>query len=234
MRTDQQGLRGDPRARDGGFRDGENQRLGGAKTPTDVRINDDGSSMSGNERNHFFMSLGCGQRFLDMSAIAGLDNPADGRAFVCWDFDRNGWVDLALVNANAPQLNIYRNNMGDLPDLRRGSIALRFVGGNHQALPSTEWSNRSGYGAQVRATLRDRVLLRELRAGEGLAAQSSATLLIGIGAAEEVQRLEVRWPSGLIRATVDVPAGSLVTAYENPADSPTGEAFLLSDYGANG
>ena len=62
-------------------------------------------SFSGHERNHLFLS-DRGRRFSDISAISGLDNIADGRAFVLWDFDRDGWQDIALVNANTPLLNI--------------------------------------------------------------------------------------------------------------------------------
>ncbi len=236
MRSDRKGLKGDPAARDQGFRSAENRRLGGARAPTDVRINDDGSSMSGGERNHFFLSLGCGEQFADISAISGLDSAADGRAFACWDFDRDGWTDIALVNANAPQLGIYRNNMGDLERARggsKGSIALRFAGGNRRALPSGEWSNADGYGARVVATLSGRRLTREQRAGEGLAAQNSATMVIGIGAEERVERLEVLWPSGIRRSIEAVPVGSLVDAYEDPTQSPTGEAFVVSEYGAD-
>ncbi|MEE8046941.1 MAG: ASPIC/UnbV domain-containing protein, partial [Dehalococcoidia bacterium] len=65
----------------------------------------------------------------------------------------------------------------------------------------------------------------------GLAAQNSATMLVGIGDAERAKRLEIRWPSGRSYDTTAVPAGTLVTAYEDPSASPTGAPFVLTPYG---
>jgi thiol-disulfide isomerase/thioredoxin len=40
----------------------------------------------------------------------------------------------------------------------------------------------------------------------------------------------VRWPSGRKTSVSDVPEGTLLTAYENPANSPSGEAFTHTAY----
>ena len=191
-------------------------------------------SFSGHERNHLFLS-DRGRRFTDISAVSGLDNIADGRAFVLWDFDRDGWQDIALVNANTPLLNIYHNDIGSRPggsDLTPPPvIAVRFVGGNHTAKPSKEFGPRDGYGALVRVTLDEMTISREHRCGEGFAAQNSATMLIGIGQAPAAKSVSVRWPSGKTFRIDNVPAGSLVVAHENPADAPDGEALSVSRYG---
>lgn len=191
-------------------------------------------SFSGHERNRFFLNHR-GKRFTDISAISGLDNIADGRAFVLWDFDRDGWQDIALVNANTPLLNIYHNDIGS----RAGGdnttappvIAVRFVGGNRTAKPSKEFGPRDGYGALVRVTLDEMTISREHRCGEGFAAQNSSTMLIGIGQAPAAKSVSVRWPSGKTFRIDNVPAGSLVVAHENPADAPDGEALSVSRYG---
>ena len=85
-------------------------------------------SFSGHERNHLFLNRD-GKRFDDVSVISGLDNIADSRAFVYWDYDRDGWQDIALVNANYPLLNFYRNEIGSDPRIamRNRLIDLRFV-----------------------------------------------------------------------------------------------------------
>ena len=85
-------------------------------------------SFSGKERNKLFLSQQA-EQFLDLSALSGLDSPADGRVLSLCDFDRDGWQDMIVANANAPLLNIYRNDIGGsaLQPAQNGRmIALRF------------------------------------------------------------------------------------------------------------
>ena len=191
-----------------------------------------GASFSGHERNHVFLNQN-GRDYVDVSGISGLDHPGDSRAFAVLDYDRDGWQDLAVVNANAPLFQLFRNQMGERGDGRR-MMAIRFEGGNRFAFPTSQWSSRDGYGARALLEVQGRELLREHRAGEGLAAQNSATLHVGIGSADEVTRLEVSWPSGQRSDTTAVPAGMLVTAYEDPSASPTGAPFVLTPYRVRG
>ncbi len=177
-----------------------------------------------------FLNQGDGD-YVEVSGVSGLDHPGDSRAFAILDYDRDGWQDLAVVSANAPLFTLYRNQMGEREGATGGMVAVRFEGGNRGSEVSDQWSNRDGYGARVLLEIGGRTLLREHRAGEGLAAQNSATLRIGIGDAERTDRLEVRWPSGQSYDTTAVPAGTLVTAYENPSASPTGAPFVLTPYG---
>ncbi len=189
-----------------------------------------GASFSGHERNHVFLNQDR-EDFVEVSGVSGLDHPGDSRAFAVLDYDRDGWPDLAVVNANAPQFQLYRNQMGEREGAKGGMVAVRFEGGNRSSDASDEWSTRDGYGARVLVEIGDRTLLREHRAGEGLAAQNSATMRVGIGDAEQASRLEIRWPSGRSYTTTAVPAGTLVTAYEDPSASPTGAPFVLTPYG---
>lgn len=185
-------------------------------------------SLNGNERNHFFANRG-GRSFVDVSGLSGLDNPADSRGFAVLDYDRDGWQDIALVNANQPLFNLYHNEM---PKAGRtgGMIAIRFVGGNRTSAPSKLFACRDGYGARVSVDLGDEKLIREHRCGDGWAAQNSATMIIGIGAHKTVASISVRWPSSKTSTTQAVPEGTLLTVYENPADSPSGEAFSRNPY----
>ena len=189
-----------------------------------------GASFSGHERNHVFLNQGR-EGYVEVSGVSGLDHPGDSRAFAVLDYDRDGWQDLAVVSANAPLFTLYRNQMGEREGATGGMVAVRFEGGNQSPDASDQWSNRDGYGARVLLEIGGRTLLREHRAGEGLAAQNSATLRVGIGNAERANRLEVRWPSGRSYDTTNVSAGTLVTAYENPSASPTGAPFVLTPYG---
>ena len=184
---------------------------------------DAGAALSGYQRNRLFLNVG--RDFIDLSGLSAADSPADGRAFATLDFDRDGRIDLAVVNANEPLCELFANRS------KAGHIlALRFVGGNDRAAVSHEWSVRDGYGVQVEVDVGGRTLLREHRAGEGFSAQNSATLLVGLGAHSRADAVRVRWPSGRVQQLAEVAAGALLTAYENPRHSPTGAAFVVVPY----
>ena len=188
-----------------------------------------GASFSGHERNRFFLNVG-GTAFEDVSGVSGLDGGADGRSFALLDFDRDGWQDVLQVNANAPTIELLRNRIGEdagRPASRNRTLSLRFAGGNRTPRAAANLSNRDGIGVRVEATVGGKVIHREQRAGEGFAAQNSAAMVIGVGPAALVNRLVVRWPSGITRELRDVGTGQLLTVYEVPDQSPTGESFVL-------
>ena len=203
----------------------------------------DGFSLSGNERNPLFLNLR-GEQFHDIGGLSGLDHIGDSRSFAKLDFDRDGWQDIALASINTPLVQLYHNDIGGSAEANASGkmLAVRFVGGNHTNQASSVWSNRDGIGAMVAVTLGSgsgdngaaQQILREHRAGEGLAAQNSSTLLIGIGDRASVDGVSVRWPSGKRTRIDKVEAGTLLTAYENPSQSPNGEPFVLEPYKVTG
>ncbi len=176
-------------------------------------------SLSGKERNHYFANRG-GKSFTDHSALSGLDTPADSRGWALLDYDRDGWQDVALVNANAPLFTLYRNTM-PAAGLKGGVVAIRFAGGNKSAAAST-MACRDGYGAVIAAECGAFTQTREHRCGDGFAAQHSAVMMLGTGALAEIPKITVRWPSGKSSSVEHVTAGTLLTFYEDPADSPDG------------
>lgn len=192
---------------------------------------DSGASHSGHERNHLFINQQGGQ-FTDVAGVSGVDHPGDARAFATLDFDRDGWLDLATVNANAPLMQLFRNQIGDAQPQNRNHqmIAIRFVGGARTANPDRTLSSRDGYGAMVTVVLGDKQLKREHRCGEGLAAQNSATMVVGLGEHQAADAISVRWPSGNRQSLPAVRAGSLVTVYELAEQSPNGSGYSIEAY----
>lgn len=181
------------------------------------RFFEDGVSQSGNERNHLFSHLRTDAvRFRDVSGVSGLDHPADGRAFAWLDFDRDGWLDVAAVNANTPLLQLFHNEMGAFQRSgQRGALVVELEGGGRPGATESGWSNRDAIGARVSVTDADgRMQVRELRAGEGLAAQNAGRLHFGLGADERVSEVAVQWPSGRRTIVADVAAGSLLRISE--------------------
>jgi peroxiredoxin len=173
------------------------------------------SSVSGNERNHLFLNQS-GSEFLDISLVSGMDHPGDSRTVVMWDYDRDGWQDIAVVNANAPVLTVFRNRIGEL---QKGStknqvIAIRLIGANQSATAAPDKSSRDGFGARIKIKAASLQITREFRCGEGFAGQNSSTMLIGIGQRDLVQTVKIIWPSGKIQEFSDVAAGTLLTINE--------------------
>jgi len=192
----------------------------------------EGASFSGNERDSIFLNKG-GKDFVNISGITGLDDPGDGRSFAILDYDRDGWPDVVVTSVNAPAIQLYRNRMGSdsFSEVSKNKmLAIRFVGGNHRSMPSKKWSNRDGIGARVTINFDDTKIVRELHAGEGLAAQNSSTLVVGIGERSYANSMTVRWPSGKTQTIGKISENMLLTFYENPAHSPKGSAVTKTPY----
>lgn len=187
-----------------------------------------GASFSGNEINHLWLNMQ-GKDFKYVAGISGADHDGDSRSMAVLDYDRDGYLDFVLANANAPTLQLYRNKMGDMLTESRRSIPvyIEFTGGNKSAQASKEWGSRDGVGAKVWVEAGGSRYLREYRNGEGLGAQNSAVLALGLGDARQADKITVIWPNGKQRTIEKVAAGALVTAYENPADSPDGSGFRV-------
>lgn len=173
-------------------------------------------SLSGHEPNRFFLN-GAGQQFADLSGLSGMDHPGDGRSIVVWDYNHDGWQDIAVIHTNAPKLLLYRNALGDLlgkTGTARNFIALRFTGGNTQPT-AAKLTSRDAYGLRVEMDLGGQRLVHELRCGEGFSAQNSRTLFLPLGAATKADSLRLTWPSGRKdQIPGPIPAGVLILGQE--------------------
>ncbi len=150
------------------------------------------NSFSGHERNRFLLS-GTGS-FSDLSLLSGADCREDARSFAMLDYDRDGWLDIALMSTNAPRFRLFRNRLGELTKGGR-VLTVRLEGGNHTPQPGP-LSNRDAAGATVLAVTDKgrRVFRRSI--GEGLASQNAAAIRVTLAPGETLQELQVLWPSG--------------------------------------
>lgn len=173
-----------------------------------IRLN---GSLSGHERNVLYWNRGDGT-FADLSAVAGLDFPEDGRAFVTFDFDQDGDTDILLNNRNSPQLRLLRNN---LPTTHH-SAAFRLEGTD---------SNRDAVGARlVLETASGRRLTRSVRSGSGFRSQPSRTVHFGLGEENEIREVKVFWPSGRVDTLRGLPTDHLLLVTEG-SEEVTKEPF---------
>lgn len=172
------------------------------------------NSLSGQERNRIFFRKDGNYR--DLSLISGVDFMSDGRSFVLFDYDRDGWLDLGVASSNHPRFRIVRNKIGDQAEIDNQFLEISLVGGQTSTLPSDEWSSRDAFGAMVKVTTPGSERLFQLSCGEGLSGVNAQRIHVGLGSVESVQRIEVLWPSGKNTVLENVEAGKRITVYENP------------------
>ncbi len=160
-------------------------------------------------RNRVFRNQG-GARFRDVSREAGegfqVSGHHHGAAFA--DFDNDGRVDVVVSTLNAPA-RLFRNVTADPGNWI--AFALRGVA-----------SNRDGLGARIQVTLSDgRTLHNHATTSVGYACSSERLVRFGLGTAERVRAVEIRWPGGQVQRLVDL-APNRVVQVEEPHEK-TGE-----------
>ncbi len=150
-------------------------------------------SWSGHQKKKLFRNLAT-QSFKEISAEAGVDNDLDGRGIGLADFDNDGLIDFVQSNADQPSL-LYHN----VTSPHGNWVELKLVGTK---------SNRDAIGA--RATLKAGAmrLIREVNGGNGYSSQSTLRLHFGLGSAEKIDSLEIRWPGGRVES-VSVPINKI-------------------------
>jgi hypothetical protein len=162
------------------------------------------------QRNLLYRGRGDGT-FAEVGAAAGpgMAIVESTRGAAVTDMDRDGDLDLALVNADAPP-NLLRNDGGNA----RAWVALRLRG----AAP------RDATGARVTVTAGGRKQVLEVNPYGSYLSTSTATLHVGLGDADSVEAVEIRWPSGKVETVAGLPVRRFVTIEEGrgvvAADAP--------------
>jgi hypothetical protein len=125
--------------------------------------------------------------------VAGI---ADARGFAAADFDLDGDIDIAVNNYRAPAA-LYINQIGS----QSGWLAVRMEG---------RGSNRDAIGAVLSAKVGDGTMHRTV-GSHAYSGQLDHEVLLGLGAAQAVDRLRVIWPSGEAEDFGSSPAGRRIT-----------------------
>ena len=147
-----------------------------------------------------------GGRFRDVSAQSGPAFAAEsvGRTLASGDIDNDGDLDLLVTN-NGGRAELLRNDGGN----RANGLLIRLAG---------EKSNRDGIGARLRITLGTsggtRTLVRDVASGGSYQGQNDLRVHVGLGDRTRAERIEIRWPSGLVEQITDVPANQIITVRE--------------------
>jgi len=150
---------------------------------------------------------------ISMQVGPGISEPSTSRGAAFGDFDNDGDVDIVV------------NTVNDFPQLLRcdsklGSnwIKVRTIGTK---------SNRSGIGARLTCVSKipgeskPHQQIDEVRSGGGYFSQNDLRVHFGLGKAEKVDSLEIRWPSGQVDTLKDIKANQVIYVKEGEGISRT-------------
>ncbi len=153
-------------------------------------------------RNNILYRNNGDNTFSDVSAgtVIGSPNASTGAAY--GDFNNDGRLDMVIANKYQIGNQIFLNE----DDSDNNWLRLKTVG---------TISNRDGVGARATLYVDDKVYMDEVTLGSGYASQNSLILHFGLGQADEVDLLTVRWPSGIIDSLENVSPNQLLTIIEN-------------------
>jgi len=120
--------------------------------------------------------------FTERSSEVGLMDTGQGRGIVCFDYDRDGDLDVFIAN-NQQAPTLYRNDGGN--DLHFLNIRLKGAAPNSEAI-----------GARIYLTAGGIIQMRELRAGSNFVSQDPVESHFGLGSSTIVDEVRVVWPNG--------------------------------------
>jgi hypothetical protein len=132
-----------------------------------------------------YRNLGNG-KFADVSRSAGaaITTPQVSRGMAVGDIDNDGDIDVVVNNLDRPPSLLLNQS-----ENRNNWLLIKCVGRK---------SNRSAIGARVKVTARGRTQTGEVSSGASYYSQNDLRLHFGMGDATMADRIEVRWPSGIV------------------------------------
>jgi len=146
-----------------------------------------GWSYGGYEKNQLYLNQR-GESFVEIGHLAGVALEQDSRNVVAEDFDGDGRVDLLVTTFEIwPQakqtLQIYKNGLDN---------AGHWIGFHFRE----EGRGKSPAGVQVTIHYPGHNLTRQIVTGDSHRSQHANTVHFGLGAAERVELVEIRWANG--------------------------------------
>lgn len=174
------------------------------------------------DTNKFYLNNGDGT-FTDIYATTGIASQVGSWELQAADFNNDGWVDFLWQNGK----ELYINNgdltftgydlpfsEGALGDLNNDGFLDVQMGGSvyYNSGNANKWfnvalegidSNRNGIGARVELYGPWGKQIREIRSGQGFSHMSSMKANFGIGSASSIDKLVIKWPSGIVDTILD-------------------------------
>ncbi len=156
-----------------------------------------------------------GLRFQNMSDEWGVDKSAISNAAAYADFDNDGDLDLIYSNLNE-EVTLLQNLQDQAVNNRYIKIVLIGLPANPQAL-----------GAIVTLHVGDNSQMYECYFNRGYQSSVEQVMTIGLGGADQIDRLNVLWPDGRVTELDEVPANQTLTLYQSEAIHSAGEEMKV-------
>ena len=149
-----------------------------------------------------YRNLGNGQ-FKDVSAVMGpgISEHFSSRGAAFGDYDNDGDVDVLRLE-HERSASLLRNDGGN----RQNWIKIKLIGTK---------CNRTAIGARVRVATGNHVQMDEVHSGSSVMSQGDLRLHFGLGKAQTVDFIEVKWPTtGKLERFTQVKANQMLTIRE--------------------
>ncbi len=159
-----------------------------------------GKSLSGYQQKKVWVNDGAGH-FNEVSQAVGYTDTHDGRAVVLVDLWNRGVLDMVVANQKGPLL-VYKNTV----DPANAWIGFDLKGKS---------SNRSAIGAEVRVHWNGQEQLQQVSGGGGYSAQAPRGLHFGLGKSPKIEKVVIRWPSGIEQIIPAPEAGRIHSVEES-------------------
>jgi enediyne biosynthesis protein E4 len=147
--------------------------------------------------------------FSERSAETGLIDEGNGRGVVCFDYDRDGDVDILVANNDGPP-SLFRNDLeGSNQSL---TVRLRGPRGNSEGIGARVYVSSPSLTRDTPDAFRFsiRTQLREIRAGSNYVSQNPAEAVFGLGLLRRPLDVRVAWPDGAVTIERGAPIGRVL------------------------
>src|ERR1044071_3059828 len=159
-----------------------------------------GRSLSGYQQKKVWLNDGAG-KFVNVAQAVGVGDVYDGRSVALVDLWNRGVLDVVVANQRGPLL-IYKNNV--TPENKWIDFELEGAS-----------SNRSAIGAEVRLFWDGRQQVQQVSGGSGFCSQNQRRLHFGLGKNPQIEKAEIRWPSGKVERIEKPAVGQLYRIKES-------------------
>jgi len=159
-------------------------------------------TFSGYQTNKIWLNDGAG-RFREVARSVGGALENDSRSVAFADLFGTGSLDLIVANQHQPVV-IYRNHVN--PEHNWIGFDLEGVR-----------SNRSAIGATLLLHWDDKISKKYISGGDGFSSQSMRPVHFGIGLVDQVEKVEIKWPSGITQ-TIEGPEINQYHRITEPVD----------------